>query len=263
MIKLLSSMRFAFWLLLSIIIWLFIGAMLTIHDNFYYAIKEMGNELILDWILEKSSNSPTVLIWFIGLCLIGFLLAVSFIFCTWYNLLKVARKQASLKSILLFIIHILFVIIMALHLGSMLLGYKYSDVELAVGQEFKFDEGYSIKLNKVHYIDDINVLKMKYKEMRKYHTRNGFHYKDNYAQLTLKQNDKEIKSEKTSMLSPFKYGCLRATISYFYLPKGSESDTPGIKLVIAKNYFNELFFIFYALEIISILIFLLITWKKK
>jgi len=263
MIKTLSSMRFAFWLLLSIIIWFFIGAMLTINDSFYYAIKKMGNELILDWLLKNSVETPIVLGWFIGLCIIGFLLAISFLFCTWNNLLKVVRKQTSLKSILLFTIHVLFVIIMTLHLGSMLLGYKHSDVELAVGQEFKFEKGFSLVLNDVNYIDDINVLKMKYKEMRKYHTRDGFHYKDNYAILILKQNDNVIRSEKVSMLSPFKHGSLRATISYFYLPKGSKSDTPGVKLVIAKNYFNELFFIFYALEILNILLFLIITWKKE
>lgn len=48
---------------------------------------------------------------------------------------------------------------MALHLGSMLVGYKYSDVELTEGQEFQFDNGFKLKLNNVHYIDDINVLK--------------------------------------------------------------------------------------------------------
>jgi len=263
MIKFLSSMRFAFWLLFSIIIWFILGAFLSINDSFYHGIKEMSNELILNWLIQKSMNFPIVLAWFIGLCIIAVLLAISFIFCTWNNLLKVMLKNSTSKSILLLTIHILFVIIMALHLGSMLFGYKYSDIEIGVGQEFKFDNDYSLTLDAVNYIDDINVLKMKYKAMRDYHTRDGFHYKDNYAAFTLKQNNKIIRKDKVKMLSPLKYGFLKVTISYFCLPKKSDSEIPGVKVVIAKNYFNELFFIFYALEIISILFFLALTWKKK
>lgn len=262
MIKFLSSMRFAFWLLVSLIVWLFLGAMLTIQKDLAYAIKNMGNKLILDWLLEQSAQSPIILSWFIILCIIGALLAVSFLFCSWTNLYKVARKKRNWTSIFLFLIHIFFVIIMALHLGSMLVGYKYSDVELTEGQEFQFDNGFKLKLNNVHYIDDINVLKMKYKEMRKYHTRDGFHYKDNYADLSLFQDNVKVLNEKARMLSPLKYGALQITISYFYLPKNTSSNTPGVKMVIANNYFNSLFFIFYAIEIISILAFLILTWKK-
>lgn len=93
MIKFLSSMRFAFWLLVSLIVWLFLGAMLTIQKDLAYAIKNMGNKLILDWLLEQSAQSPIILSWFIILCIIGALLAVSFLFCSWTNLYKVARKN--------------------------------------------------------------------------------------------------------------------------------------------------------------------------
>ncbi len=263
MFKFLSSMRFAFWSLISITVWFILGIFLAINDGFYYGIKAMSNMLILDWVLQKSIDFPLVLVWFIGLCIIAILLALSFLFCTCNNLLKVSLKSKSFKSILLLIIHVLFVIIMALHLGSMLWGFKYSDIEMEVGQEFKFDEGYSLILDTVKYVDDINVLKMKYKTMRKYHTRDGFHYKDNYAEFTLKQNDKIIISDQVKMLSPMKHHFIRVTISYFYLPKNTETEIPGVKVVITKNYFNTLFFIFYALEILSIIGFLIITWKKK
>ena len=263
MIKFLSSMRFAFWSLVSLIIWLFVGSLLTLNQDLSWAIKNMGNQLILDWLIEESKKSEIVLIWFIILCLIGLLLAISFIFCSWNNLLKIARKQLNAKTILLLIIHIFFVTILGLHLGSMLIGYKCSNIELSEGQSFHFNNNLSIKLNKVNYVDDINVLKMKYKEMRKYHSPQSFHYKENYADITLFQDKNVLANKQIRMLDPLKYGSLRATLSYFYLPKNTNDERPGIKLVITKNYFDELFFIFYAIEILSILVFIVLTWKYK
>lgn len=55
---------------------------------------------------------------------------------------------------------------------------------------------------------------MKYKEMRKYHTRDGFHYKDNYADLSLFQDNVKVLNEKARMLSPLKYG---ASSNYHFL----------------------------------------------
>ena len=44
-----------------------------------------------------------------------------------------------------------------------------------VGDTYEFESGYSITLNKVTYIDDIEVLKMPYKKMREHQTaRNNF-----------------------------------------------------------------------------------------
>ena len=253
-------MRFAFWLLISLIAWFFVGTTLILSKDFYRALKQMGDNLVLDWLIAESHQSPLLLIWFIGLCLIGALLAISFIFCSYNNLFKASKKQTKAKPVLLLLIHIFFVIIMALHLGSMIWGYKYSGIELTEGSQYNFDK-YSLHVNKVNYVDDIEVLKLKYKEMRQYHTSEGFHYKSNYIDLSLFENNTEILTQKAYMLSPIKHGALRITLSYFYMPKNS--DVPGVKVVIAKNYFNELFFIFYALEIISILIFLIITWKKE
>jgi hypothetical protein len=256
-------MRFAFWVLLAFIAWFYVGAFIGLNDEYAIIIKEMSNYLILDWLLQKSAESPLVLGWFIGLCILGALLAVSFLFCSYYNLLKLAKKNHKKGSVLLLFIHLMFVAIMALHLASMLFGYKYSNVGLTTDNNFQFEDGYTLKLDSVHYVDEIEILKLKYKERRNYMTSDALHYKQNIAFVSLYQNGELLKNGQTTMLHPFEYGTLRLSISFFYIPKNSETNTPGIRVVIMKNDLMELFFISYILCILSILWFLAITWKKK
>ena len=256
-------MRFAFWVLIALIVCLLIGAFMASSDAHYSDIKEMSNHLIIDWLIQKSSQNTWVLLWFISLCIIGVLLAISFVFCSYYNLLKVARKQATKHSYLLLFVHIMFILIMALHLASMVFGYKYSNVKLMVNDSFCFEDEYCLKLDSVNYVDDVNILKMKFMKMREFQTRELFHYKENKAFVTLYKNGQEVHKGEASILSPFSYGSLRMSISFFYLPPDSDSTTPGIKVVIMKNDLVELFFISYIIGIISILWFLLLSWKRK
>ncbi len=261
MVRFLSSMRFAFWVLLTFIAWFYVGAFIGLNDEYAIIIKEMSNYLILDWLLLKSAESPIVLGWFIILCLLGALLAVSFLFCSYYNLLKLAKKNNKKGSILLLFIHLMFVVVMALHLASMLFGYKYSNVSLSLNNEFQFENEYSVKLDSVVYVDDLEILKLKYKERRAYQTQDAVHYKEDIAFISLYKNGELLKKDQTTMLDPFEYGSLRLSISFFYMPK--DSDNPGIKVVIMKNDLMELFFISYILCVLSILWFLGITWKRK
>ncbi|MBI9067795.1 MAG: hypothetical protein JEZ09_10925 [Salinivirgaceae bacterium] len=261
--KFLSSMKFAFWLILSFAFWLLLGVFIALSDAYYPAIKDMGNSLIVDWLLNQSTQKPLLLIWFIGLDIIGFLLAISLLFCTKNTLLKHIKKQASLKSYTLFLIHVLFIIIMGLHVASMVFGFKYSDVSLSLNETYNFQNGYSLNLSKVNYMDDINVLKLKYSEIREHHTINKFHYKENSAYLKLYKDSNVIKEGEVHMLSPLVYGSIRVTLTNFYIPKNTESKTPSIKVVFMKNYLALYFFIFYALEILAIFFYIVLTWNKK
>ena len=256
-------MRFAFWVLLVFIAWFFLGALIASSDAYYGAFKDMSNYLLLDWFLNISSDNLLILFWFIGLCIIGGLLAISFMFCSYFNLLKVAKKQRSRNSILLLFIHVMFVIIMGLHLASMVFGYKHSNVKMSVNDEFVFEDGFSVVFDSVKYIDDLSVLKLEYKEMRAFQTQELFHYKENIAFVTLYQHGEKISSGELTILSPFAYGSLRVTIDHFFIPPDAVSDVPKIEVVVMKNALVELFFISYLLFIFCVLWFLIISWKRS
>ncbi|PLX13575.1 MAG: hypothetical protein C0594_01070 [Marinilabiliales bacterium] len=263
MVKFLSSMRFAFWLLITIIIWFFMGVILAKSDTYYNDFKSMSNMLTIDWLENEAINISLVLIWFLGLCLIAFLLAINFIFCSWNNLLKISLNRKNIRAFLLLSLHFMFVIIMAFHLGAMIFGFKYSDIELMPGDSYSFENQYSVKLDSVHYTDDTSVLKLKFKEMRDHQTKDKFHYQDNYARISLYQNEELLEDGIMKMLMPFHYENIRISMIQFYLPKKGNFQTPGVKINIVKDLFAEAFFISYAIEIVLLLSFVIFTWRKR
>ncbi len=268
MLKFLSSMRFALWMLLAFITCLLSGVLLASNDQFRSGIKAMNNELIVNWVMSVGTENPIALAWLLALCLLGAMLALSFIFCTITRLIPFFRKKRDSKSALLLIIHVLFILIMGVHVLSMLIGEKHSNVELLQGDGFEFGSGYRIELGTINYVDKREVLKLGYKQMRKYHTKDLFHPDENTVQIELWHDNKKIMNDTLRMLEPLRYKNIQVSLSYFFAPKRLAKDEIGAKLVISISYFTKLFFTLYALEIISLLIYVARTWhvvveKKK
>ena len=218
MVRFFSSMRFAFWLLFALIIWFLAGAGLAVSRIGSSGVNAMGDSLILQWLQAEALSSPLVLAWFIILCIIAFLLGISFLFCSWTTLYRKMKVDGSAPSIVLFAIHLLFLMIMALHLAGMLTGFKYSRVSLQPGESFEFEDRYSLELVEVVYVDDPAVLKLPYKKMRDYQDGENFHLEKNRARLRFLENGEELALGEIRMLSPFRHGTIRVSLNYFHIP---------------------------------------------
>lgn len=247
-------------LLISLVLLFFTGIILTYSDSIYDAFKQMNDLIILDWFQKTTEHNTAILIWFIVLCCVAVLFGINLVLCSWDNLLKVALKRRGVKSILLFSIHLIFIVILVLHAISLVFGYKYGNIILKEGEEFKFENNYSLKLEKINFVDDYKILKSNKKSSRLEMTSDNFHYKQNYANLVLYKNDKTVIDGNAFVFSPLYGEGIQITVDKFVFDK--KSDKLGAKICITKNPFEFLFFIFYGLGILSMLIYLIVSWKK-
>ena len=75
------------------------------------------------------------------------------------------------------------------------------------------------------------------------------------------KNNKEIAKGNAYILAPIWGNHIQFTLEKFYFDK--KTDKLGVKLAITNNPFETLFFIFYGFGILSMLGYLLVTWKRK
>lgn len=233
---------------------------MTNADSIYDAFKQMNDLIILDWFQKTETHNTAILIWFIVFCCVAVLFGINLVLCTWYNLLRPAVKRRGSRSVMLFSVHLIFVIILVLHALSLVTGFKYGNIMLTEGEEYKFENNYTLKLEKINFTDDYKILKSNKKSSRLEMTIDKFHYKENYAAIVVERDGQNIINGNACVFSPLFGDGLQITVDKFVMDK--KSDRLGVKICITKNPFEFLFFIFYGLGILSMLIYLIITWKK-
>jgi hypothetical protein len=259
MIRLLSSMRFAWWSLAALIIWLMLGVVLTVHGPFHESLKTLSDVLVLDWLLDQSRRHPLLLSWFAVLCGLSAALLLCAACCLWTRLLSRLAVSFSLRGLVLLSVHLFFIIVMLCHTAGMMAGYKHSGIRLLPGESFTFADGYRLTLSEVTFTDDLAILRAEYKEARKLMTRDNFHYKRNLARLHLAYLDEPIARGDVRMLKPLRHGALRITLRGFFLSGPASEPRIGVRLVIMENPLVDFFFIMYACLILSMLLFLFLT----
>jgi hypothetical protein len=260
-IKFLSSMKLTAVLVILLIVILMTGSFLTRWDDIYNGFKEMNDLITLDWFLNIDTHNTLIVVWFIVLCCVAVMFGINLVLCTWDNLLKVAIKRKTTKSIVLFTVHVIFIAILLMHAFALLIGFKHGNVVLSEGSEYVFQNNYTLRLDKIHYIDNPALLKQKKKSHRLEMTLDKFHYKDNYASLSLEKDGKELISGNASIFSPVFGKGLQLTVDKFIIDK--KTGNLCAKITITKNPLTWPFFLFYALGILSISIFLVLRWKQK
>ena len=276
--KKLSSMFFAVWTVSGLIIWCAFGIVLANTRVFADRFHQMNNTVLINWLVSPQRGSLILKIWFIGLCVIMFILGINLFFCSWtrfYRLIKL--KKANLPKYIMFFVHILFGLAAFSHFFGFISGYKYESVRLYCGQSFDFAEGLSAKLINVHYVDFLSSLKLYHREQ----TLQNFHYHSDYAKIVLLRNGRKLCSSKVYVLKPFRFQSVQITLKRFTPPMqnkhadkddyadrkivlenrkpGSNQISPGVVLVISKNPALYVFFIIYPLMILGIGIYLFIT----
>lgn len=259
MMKFLSSMKLAAILLISLIVVFLTGIFLTAYDGVYNAFKHMNDIIILDWLMDIGSKNTVVVVWFILLCIIAVLFGINLFLCTKDRLYRTAIASKSFKTILLFLIHIVFIIILLLHAVSLVIGFKHGNIILSEGDQYKFEDGYTLSLNEIYFIDDYAILKDKKKSSRLEMTRDKFHYRENYASLELNKNGEKVAVGKAFIFSPVFGDGIQITLEKFILDK--KTKEPAVRITVAKNALVWWFFVFYGLGILSLTAYLFVREK--
>ncbi len=264
MIRLLSSMKFAFWSIFALILWFFGGVAIASMGEYKKAFAKMNDLLILDWFFSESLNSIPVLLWFCGLCLFGGIVLLSFAFCTFTSLRKPLRiKKNKLKSWLMFSLHIVFILIVLFHVLSMIMGFKYGYQKAFDNTVLEFDNGYAVHVHEIQFVNDTEVLKSKEIHSKIRLSKENFSIDENYVDVSLFWKNEFLASGKTHFLKPFVYNSIHITIENFFVDNKKDKEIIGVRLVVARNPVIVPFFIMYAVAILLILFWTVLTWKES
>jgi hypothetical protein len=262
MIRTLSSIKLTFVLLFFLTLLMGIGIFFTRVDGYKQAMVLMGEFLIYDFFKAHWKDNIVLLIWVLSICAASVLLIINTVFCSFTHQLKIALKRATLRKWSFFVIHITFLIVLSCHGISMISGSKKTDVKLFEGDSV-FLNNIKIKVIKVNFSDDVEMLKLSPQKSRDLMTRKTFHRKKNYAELSVFENEKEVCQGKVFMLNPLKYKSIQITAIRFLYKNINGDESLGINLTIIKNGFTGFFFIIYGVMITTLICFLVITWKPQ
>jgi hypothetical protein len=259
----LSTLQFTVLNLTVLVLWFLWGLWLSGSENYVKAFEVMNGMVGRKWLLSYHEESFLLKFWFVGLCLIMAFLGGNLILCTWNKIFRIIKVRFDGPRFYMLIVHAFFGVVALGHFGGLMLGFEYDRVKLFKGKEYTLAEGYRVKVEDVHFVDDLSVFKKSRREL----TKNDFHYRDDYADVMLTRQGEILHRDRVGILHPLKYKDIQVTLMNF-MPPGrhrvvdGERPMPGVVFTISKNPVLTFFMIVYPLMIIGILIYLIITWKQ-
>lgn len=262
MIQKLSSIKFAFYNLVFLVSMM--GAGVYLGLRYKPDFKMMNETLMFEWLKTAWSQTPVLAIWFVLLCLSAAFLFVNALCCSLTRQVRTARKSGKLEKWLFFVLHCLFIVVLACHGLILVVGHKQANITLFPNEKIKFKNRYTIEVTDIVFTDDINILKAGKNEQRSMMTRENIHRKQNFAQVSLYQASTLLETKKVMMLSPLRHDAVRITLTEFIV-KGTahHKDRIGVKLTLTENYFNTFFFTIYALMILTLGLYVLLIFKNE
>ncbi|MBW2605240.1 MAG: hypothetical protein JRE28_13155 [Deltaproteobacteria bacterium] len=263
MLQKISSIKTTFFCLGSLIGSLLIGVALTFDKHHAIALKSLSRQLPLTWLFNESGTDVVITVWFVAVCLIAGLFFIHLVCCILTRFYRLFQNGFSLRRWLFFLMHIMFVLVMFCHGLSMIMGYKHSDIKMLAGQATRFDKDYILSLSEIKFVDDSAILKASYENQRAMMTRDNIHRDKNYAYFDLSNDNRTLSSGRIYMLAPYRFGSIQITLTDFFIAENRLDNPIGVKLVITKNPITPFFFGTYAVMIISLVGFVIITWHDK
>jgi len=163
-----------------------------------------------------------------------------------------ATKSRKLEKWLFFILHCLFIVVLACHGLILIVNHKQSNITLFPHEKISFNDQYTIEVSEVSFVDDISVLKQGKKKQRALMTRKNIHRKKNFVQVSLYQHARLIKTQKVMMLSPLRHDAIQVTLTEFIVKEIEGQDRVGVNLTMTENRLNFFFFTIYGLMILCL-----------
>lgn len=262
MIKKIASLYVTLAALAGMIICLLWGWVMGFTQAFRPVIRSMNDQLIIDWLISNSSAHPTVAAWFILLCLASAVLFVNLAACIVDRLWPWSQNGGGMRRILLLASHVLFAVIMLGHAASFITGFKYDQIKLSDNGVMPLEQGYELRVEKVIYVDDPELLKLEHKKSKRVLTREAFNRYENGAIVAIFKDGVKMLSGKAMLLQPVQKGQVTVSLTGMYIDESVENPAPGGTFAVVKSPLNELFFGAYSLLIICMFGLLLAGWRK-
>ncbi len=263
MIQKIGSIKLTFFVLILLVVLMGMGIALSLFPAYTDAIEKMNQTIVYHWIVNTWHVNPVLTAWVLLVTISGAVLFINTACCSMTRQLRTALKTASVRRWSFFIIHFLFLMVLACHGITMVTGHKQDNIRLFPGQSHLFGDNYRIDMVDVTFADNLKFLTMKRKESRHLMTRKNIHPKLNYADIALFQNNRRLNSQRVFMLHPMRYRSIRITVTRFIVKRQNGQQTIGANLSVTCNIFTQFFFTVYALMIIILACFVAITWKPK
>lgn len=259
----LASIKLTFACLMTIVLLLAAGAGQGFFPEYNEIIESMNHTVLVDWFAANWHRSMILSVWLVLTTLTASVLFINIVCCTFTRQLNAALGIFSLEKWFFFILHLLFLIVLACHGISMGTGHKNSSVVLYKGDEFCFKDRYRITADAVEFGDDHSLLLMNREKRREEMTREKFHIKENFAVISVYENGKKRLTEKIFMLHPLYCKPFRITLTKFTIKEKKANAPKGIEVTISEDRLSFLFFIVYALMIITLACFTITTWRSS
>jgi len=275
MIRKLAAIHITYCAIISLVILLMGGVVLSYFPVHQKAIDGLNTSLVHQWLFHNISSNPLVTAWVILICLASGILFINTLVCSMTTLVSAAIKHRSINRWSFLCMHLLFLVVLVCHGLALISGHKTQEIKLYPGDSHGLINGFSLKVDEINFVDDTRLISMKMKKNRNLMTRKTFHADQNTASVTLLKDQTPVKSQKVMMLNPLVHDAMRITLTRFLLKKntgnkeinentsnkneqGVEKEKIGAVFILSSNNFTALFFIAYGLLILTIIIYILI-----
>jgi len=219
----------------------------------------MNDNVLLDWLLNPYKGNIYIKLWFLLFCILLFILLLNLFFCVYK---RFSSHQNNNKYFLFFCIHIIFGLVLICHSICFFYGFKMCNINVLKGQSLKIKDKYILKIERINFVDDIKLLKMNYKEARKFMSRENFHRKKNFVSLKICGKDIKSVKGKIYILEPFEYNSIYIILNNFILLKKNNKEEIGAHLSIVYNPFVKIFFFLYGTLVFIWISYILNTFNR-
>ncbi|MEI6858722.1 MAG: hypothetical protein V5788_02850 [Shewanella sp.] len=264
-IKWLYSLGCAFVLLLSVALWFALGMALSEQDSSGKVLEILNDLPMAEWY-QHLLSAPLVASWLLGLLILMFLLGLNTVLCSWRDLWPTWRqKRWRSPRIMMLPIHLLTLVIFICHGIDLVFIHGHETQVLQVGQSF--DSGrFKLVLNRVDYRDDIALIQEDAdgcspagRITRR--SVSDFDPRHNFAYFTV-SDGQQVFSSRAGFMSPMKWQDLYIIVTDFTVPYMQIKKGVQVKVVVVHNRLINYFFGFYNLLLVSLLVQILIFWKR-
>ena len=279
MIRKMASIHITFSTIITLIMLLMGGVILSYFPHHQKALDGLNTALIHHWLVQFISSNSITVTWAVMVCLASGILFINALACCSTMLLPAALKHASIKQWSFLCMHILFLLVLTCHGVALISGHKTEEIELYPGESHELFNGFSLVVKSTSFVDDTRLISMNRKESRQFMTRKTFHADQNGADVVLMKNQKPLKTQNVIMLKPLVHDNMRISLTRFLFKKpaqksGKGMDTAdgnslirekeiGAVFTVTSNNFTSLFFTAYGLLILATISYLFATRTTK
>jgi hypothetical protein len=277
-IRFLSSLRFMVYTTITLVVLLLIGAIMGHQETWFMVMRSDLNQTdILDWLWYKHSDYPIVAVWLIAVLLAAVALFINLCLGTSRTLWKRLQNKKSAMNTCLFIIHIVFGILMLLHGLSFISTYKKS-YTVKAGDSITLPNNDQIFINEIHLKDADKFLN----KGRHGRLAGEYDWKSNYVNLSSNQGEKNARHMYPAIFDHYQVNVFRFrdlnskamgghhhgkedhhTEQAETQPKSPQKIKPAVDIIVTKSYLPIPFILCYLVLIVTLLLYLQITWKSK